>query len=298
MFRLKKLLHIGIAACSLTQLLHAEAEDIGLSLHPGSAYVLQRGVLQLDAYVSYANDSMGDALGADTSSAGVGSFEEVGSRIWFGLNDKTTASFMFGRSEFNYQNRTAESGFQEFRLKRGLLTGQSNKGFLSVEAGWTRHSMYKFTNTNGATQNLSNTRYDYGYLLKLNSTKPLSDTWDFHSHLGYSKALVDGDGGQYSWESGFGVSKFWNNKYRFDLYATLRNITRNSPTKSSASDSNNSLHFALTRHISDQWSWDLRAQYNDNLFRGIWPFLDQEMSNVSVSDYGFISMGFSYRTKY
>lgn len=299
MLRLKKLLHIGIAAFGLSQVAFAEAEDIALSLHPGSAYVLQRGVLQVDAYVSYANESMGDAIGADTSGTqGVGSFEEIGSRIWFGLSDKTTASFIFGRSEFNYQNKMAEIGFQEFRLKRGLLTGQSGLGFLSAEAGWTRHSTYNFDSGNGVIQNKSNTLYDYGYLLKINSTKPISDTWDFHSHLGYSKALVDGDGGQSSWESGLGVSKFWRNLYRFDVYATFKKIKRDNPTRSSGSDSNNSLHFAVTRHISDQWSWDIRAQYNDNLFRGIWPFLDQEMSNVSVSDYGFISMGFSYRTKY
>jgi hypothetical protein len=300
MLKLKKFLHIGIAAFGLSQMAFAEAEDMGLSLHPGSAYVLQRGVLQLDAYASYSNESMGKAIGADTQAAGT--FEEIGSRIWFGLSDKTTASFFFGRSEFNYNtnnnNKMAEIGFQEFRLKRGILTGQSSLGFMSVEAGWSRHSTYNFDPGNGVIQNKSNTLYDYGYNLKLSSTKPLSESWDFHSHFGYSKTLVDGDGGQNSWESGLGVSKFWRNLYRFDIYTTFRKIKRDSPVRSSGSDSNNSLHLAVTRHISDQWSWDMRAQYNDNLFRGIWPFLDQEMSNVSVSDYGFISMGFSYRTKY
>jgi hypothetical protein len=183
-------------------------------------------------------------------------------------------------------------------LKRGILTGRSPWGFLAVEGSWVRHSTYNFDAGNGVLQNKSNTLYDYGYGLKLNHTKPISEEWDIHSHLAYNKSLVDGSGGQNSWELGLGASKFWRNLYRFDLYATLRKIDRDTPLAGTASDDNNSLHFAVTRHINNRWSWDFRAQINDNLFRGIWPFLDQEMSNITVQEYGFISTGLSYRTKY
>lgn len=284
---------------SMTPVQALESVDIGLSQMPSSGYVLQRGVLQVDTYVNYATESMGEALGFDVSGAnGVGVYEELGARLWFGLTDLVTANFVFGRSEFEYGQNSVETGFQEFKLKRGLFVNHDFFGFSSVEASWFRHSAYDFSANGAPSQNRSNTLYDYGYGLKFSNTKPVSDTWDFHSHLGYKKALVDGDGGQHTWETGLGVSKFWASKYRFDAYLIFREIDRDAPQRSTSSDSNRSLHLALTRHINERWSWDLRAQYNDNLFRGIWPFLDREMSRVSVSDYGFISLGLSYRTRY
>ena len=276
--------------------LFAEASDIGVSHHPASGYVLQRGVLQLETYGNYTDVDMADAVGVDTASTnGVGRYSEIGGRLWFGLSDLTTASFTFGLSDFSYRDKTAEIGFQEFRLKRGLLVNHRSLGFLSLEAEWFRHSMNELRQ-GGVSQNRSNTFHDYGYGLQLQGTRSLSDTFDLHYHLGYANALEDGNDGQSQLEAGVGLSAFMNQRYRVDLYSTMIQVDRR--VDPIADDSNHTFHLAVTRHISEQWSAHVRAQYNDSLFIGVWPFLDREMGNVNLSGYGYLSLGFTYRTKY
>jgi hypothetical protein len=280
----------------LTGALLAEASDIGVSHHPASGYVLQRGVLQLETYGNYTDVDMAEAVGVDTKSTqGVGRYSEIGGRLWFGLSDLTTASFYFGLSDFTYQDKTAEIGFQEFRLKRGLLVNHESLGFLSLEAEWFRHSMNSLKQ-GGVKQSRSNTFHDYGYGLQLQGTRPFSDTFDLHYHLGYSNALEDGNEGQSQFEAGVGLSAFFSQRYRLDLYGSMLQVDRS--INSIPDETNSTFHFALTRHISEQWSGHIRAQYNDSLFIGVWPFLDREMSNVNLSGYGYLSLGFTYRTKY
>ena len=280
----------------LTGALLAEASDIGVSHHPASGYVLQRGVLQLETYGNYTDVDMAEAVGVDTKSTqGVGRYSEIGGRLWFGLSDLTTASFYFGLSDFTYQDKTAEIGFQEFRLKRGLLVNHDSLGFLSLEAEWFRHSMNSLKQ-GGVKQSRSNTFHDYGYGLQLQGTRPFSDTFDLHYHLGYSNALEDGNEGQSQFEAGVGLSAFFSQRYRLDLYGSMLQVDRS--INSIPDETNSTFHFALTRHISEQWSGHIRAQYNDSLFIGVWPFLDREMSNVNLSGYGYLSIGFTYRTKY
>ena len=280
----------------LTGALLAEASDIGVSHHPASGYVLQRGVLQLETYGNYTDVDMAEAVGVDTKSTqGVGRYSEIGGRLWFGLSDLTTASFYFGLSDFTYQDKTAEIGFQEFRLKRGLLVYHESLGFLSLEAEWFRHSMNSLKQ-GGVKQSRSNTFHDYGYGLQLQGTRPFSDTFDLHYHLGYSNALEDGNEGQSQFEAGVGLSAFFSQRYRLDLYGSMLQVDRS--INSIPDETNSTFHFALTRHISEQWSGHIRAQYNDSLFIGVWPFLDREMSNVNLSGYGYLSLGFTYRTKY
>jgi hypothetical protein len=292
----KKIIALSFCATSIASNLFAEAQDFSLGLFPYSGYVLQRGVLQIDAYGNYSDVDLGEALGLDFSGAkGVGSYSELGGRVWFGLTDLTTATFMTGASDFEYGQNTTNITYQEFRLKRAVVVDNPTWGFWAVEGSWFRHSMNKFSGS-GLNLNPPQNRSDYGYGLKLCMTRGLSETWDLNSHLGYNKALEDGSNGQYAIEAGLGVSRFWSQRYRFDLYATTRQVSDSDLT--GVSNRNNSLHAGITRYLSDHWSVDLRAQYNDNLFRGIWPFLDNEIGNISITDYGYISLGFSYRTHY
>lgn len=276
--------------------LFAEASDIGVSHHPASGYVLQRGVLQLETFANYADEDMADAAGVDTTGArGVGRYSEYGGRLWFGLSDMTTASFYFGLGDFAYSNKTAEIGYQEFKLKRGLLVNHRTMGYLAIEGEWFRHSMNSLKQ-GGIVNNLANDLHDYGYGLQLQGTRPFSDTFDFHYHIGYSNALEDGNDGQSQVEAGLGISAFVNNQYRIDLYGNMIRVDRR--VNSISDDSNHQFHFAVTRHLNEQWSTHLRAQYNDSLFIGVWPFLDKEMGNINLSGYGYLSLGFTYRTKY
>ena len=292
MKRVALLLWVAVSSTALL----AEASDIGVSHHPASGYVLQRGVLQLESYGNYTDVDMADAVGVDTGSTqGVGRYSEIGGRLWFGLSDLTTASFYFGLSDFSYRDKTAEIGFQEFRLKRGLLVNHRSLGFLALEGEWFRHSMNNLEQ-GGLNKAQSNTFHDYGYGLQLQGTRPFSDTFDLHYHLGYSNALEDGNEGQSQVEAGIGVSAFLNQLYRLDLYGSLIQVDRKVDPISD--DDNQVYHLAITRFLTEQWSCHLRAQYNDSLFIGQWPFLDREMGNVSLSGYGYLSFGFTYRTKY
>ena len=293
----KQLSTLAFCSATFAASAFAEAQDINLGLYPCSGYVLQRGVLQVDGYGHYSNVDMGEALGADMSGAkGNGTYSELGGRVWFGASEYTTLSFFGGYSDFAYTDKEANIGYQEFRVKRALLVDHPAWGFWAIEGGWFRHSLNKLTQDGYGSVGIPRINSDYGYNSKLSMTKAISDTWDFNSHLGYNKALVDGVNGQYNLELGAGASRFWSNRYRFDLYATTRKIFESGVA--GASNMNNSLHMGITRYLTDHWSVDLSAQYNDNLFRGVWPFFDGQMDRLSMSDYGYIALGFSYRTRY
>jgi len=276
--------------------LFADASDIGVSQQPASGYVLQRGVLQLDTYGNYIDVDMAKAIGVDTTgTSGVGRYSEIGGRLWFGLTDLTTASFSYGLSDFSYSDKTAEIGYQELRLKRGLLVNHQSLGFLAVEGEWFRHSMNSLKQS-GIKQARASTFHDYGYGLQLQGTRPLGDIFDLHYHLGYANALEDGNSGQSQMEAGMGFSAFFKKRYRVDLYGNLIQVDR---TINPISDDQNLVyHFALTRYLTENWSCHLKAQYQDSLFIGLWPMLDREMGNINLSGYGYLSLGVTYRTKY
>lgn len=285
----------------LNSALFAEpARDMTLGLYPPNAFVLSKGVLQLGTYLNYVNLDIGKALGSDideSKSNGVGEYSETGGHIWFGLTDRTTVSFKFSLSNFEYRDKEAEVSFQELRAKRALIINHPNFGFVTGELAWRRHSTNELT-VAGISQSKSNVLHDHGWGLRLLSSKPFYG-FDLHSHIGYNHYTEDGDNGQDVLEFGIGISKFWNQRYQADLFYQHYRIDRNSPKFSNDdSDTNNTVSFGIARHLNDTWSLEFRGQFNDNLFRGYWPFMDREVDTLSFSRYGYLTIGATYRLDY
>lgn len=296
---IKGILSLLCLACGASGL-SASAKDLHLDPDSSNAYVLERGVLQGGVETRFASVDMGDAVGADVSSAnGVGRYQDLEGRVHFGLSQKHTLSFTFGNATFVYQDKEAEVGHQAFRWKYGWLVDHPTWGFASVEAKWFRHSANDLT-VAGVTQAKSNVLQDYGYGIRFANTRNLSENWDLHGQLGYEKALEDGDDGQSIITAGFGLAYHWGaNQLEGNL--VYRDIQRKDPNPlfgQSDSDDNTSISLAYSRMFTERLAGHLKASYQDNLFRGIWPFLDREMGNVNVKDYGYVSIGFSYRTRY
>ncbi|MBF0196897.1 MAG: hypothetical protein HQL32_04275 [Planctomycetes bacterium] len=280
---------------------HAEeASDISLSTYPPVAWTLSKGSLQAGAYLAYTNTSLGKALGADIgdNNDSVGSYQEEGGHLWFGLSDNDTVSFQFSLSAFEYGVKEAEASFQEFRYKRSLIQNNPYLGFLSAELAWRRHSTNELINDGVSLGARSNTMSDHGFGGRLLLSRSFG-AWDFHTHLGYND-YDDSDNGQSVIEAGFGFTRFWASRYQLDLFYQHYSIDRDNPTNSRSSDSNNTFSVGIKRHFNDSWSMELRGQYNDNLFRGYWPYLDDELDkqSISFSNYGYFTLGLTYRTKY
>ncbi len=281
----------GLLALASSQAFGAQ---MNLSNELKSGYVLQKGVLQLDAKFKYSDKGLGDTFGVDTDSiSGAGAYQELEAGFQFGLSDHTTASFSGGYSSLEYSSKEADTGHQEFRLKRALLVEHPNWGFLAIEGKWFRHTMNKLEE-NGLSRSIS-TRNDNGYAAILSHTFSPISSWDIHSHGGFQKALEVNSSKQSHLEFGLGMSKYWE-VYRADFYFTQRHLDSDASTN--LKDTSRSYALTLTRHLGSQWCTHLSLNYNDNLLRGIWPFMDQEMGNISIEKFGYLSLGFTYRTKY
>jgi hypothetical protein len=278
-----------------------ESGDIFLDSNSPNGYTLNRGVMQIGAYTSYVNLDLAKIMGSDidaSSANGVGEFSDKGGQIWFGLTNKLTAHFNFSMSDFKYRQREANVSFQELRLKRALFTDHDSIGFLTLEAGWRRHSTNKLTNSGIVNNNLSNVLHDNGWSLRLEHTKPFL-AFDFHTRLGYNRYDKDGNNGQKVTELAVGLSKFWANRNQVDFYVQQYRISRNSPNFSvKDKDTNNIIYLSYKRHINNHWALDSKVQLNDNLFRGYWPFIDREISSVGFSKYGYLTLGLTYRFNY
>lgn len=276
------------------------SRDIVLKPSASNAYQLSKGVVQFETYFSYINLDLAKGLGSDidsNSANGVGEYMEKGGMVWFGLTNRWMASFQFSLNDFEYSNKKAEVSFQELKLKRSLILDDNKWGFLAAEAAWRRHSTNQLE-VSGITQSLSNVLHDHGWGLRLLHSKPF-ETFDIHSFIGYNNYGEDGDNGQTVMEFGLGVSKFWAKRYQLDIYFKHYRISRDNPAFSSRdSDDNNTLSLGLMRHLSDHWAIELRSQFNDNLFRGTWPFMDREIDRLNFSRYGFFTIGLTYRYDY
>lgn len=289
-----------VAFLFLPLFLCAEDSDIFMDSESPSGYTLTQGVLQASTYFNYINLDLANALGAgidENKAKGVGEYQEKGGQVWFGLTDRVTVDFKFSLTDFEYKDKTANVSNQELRVKRLLVQDNPYIGYLSIEGGWKRHNTNKITSAGIIQNNLTNVLHDHGWSVRFQHTKPFS-VFNFNTRLGYHKYPKDGDGGQTVLEYVVGLSKFWNNKNQIELFLQRYDIDRNSPRFSSNTSENTSFYVSYMRQFNPKWAFNIKAQYYENLFRGAWPYMDREVSNLNISRYGFFTIGFKYRFNY
>lgn len=281
----------------------AAAVDRSTEAAPGmypTALVLAKGVLQVRPFVNYMSLDLGEAMGLDVNSSsvkGVGEYLEEGALLQFGLAKGLEAAFRCSLSEFSYGSKEAEVTTQDLRLKRAFNFGPEAWRF-SAEANWQAHRTNKLKNQ-GVELAMSNVLHDYGYGLRLLSTRSCGRVLDLHLGAGLHLYPEDGDNGQKVMELFAGLTAFWAGRWQADLSYQYFRADRDSPVYSDTSASaNNCLGLGLMTHLNDSWAVSLRAQWRDNLFYGVWPFLDREVRRLDFSDYGYIGLGVNYRFGY
>lgn len=276
----------------------AESRDYAPVGFP-SAFVLSKGVLQAHGWTSYIDLRTARLLGADLdkqAAGGVGTFLEEGGQVQFGFAPRWDAAFRFSSADFDYGAKEATVGSQDLRLKR--LLWSRDAAFLALEAGWQRHAVNKLRNS-GVDLAMSNVLHDHGWGLKLLGTRAARGPFDLHAGLGADFFPVDGDGGQRVLAGSLGTSAFWGGRWQADATISHQRVKRDAPRYSaSSSGSNTCLDLGFLAHLTDAWGLFLRGRVNDHLFRGIWPFLDREVSRLDLDTYGYFSLGFSYRHDY
>ena len=278
----------------------SDATSRGMVLGPfPTAYLPSKGVLQVSPYVNYIQLNMAEKLGLDidpVQSRGVRKYFEKGMRTQFGLAPGLGLSYDFSLTDFSYATKEAEVSSQDVRLKKGFARSP-RFGTFAAELGWRRHSTNELKNS-GVALPLSNVLHDYGYGLRGLWSRPLRD-YDLHASFGLSDTPEDGDGGQHGTDLSAGFSRFWAGRWQADAFYQLFDVHRKHPLYSrSSKDRNQTFSFGVMRHLTDRWALELRARANDNLFRGIWPFLDREVDRLNFSTYGYFTFALTYRHDY
>lgn len=283
---------------SLHILVAEEARDIVLVNEP-NAFIMNPGAMQVTGFVRAINLDTAERLGIDidpVASKGVGDFWENGAEVQFGLARGWHLLYRFSLTDFSYATKEAEVSSQDFRLKRALFKS-SFLGLLALEGRWSRHATNELKNS-GTVLALSNVLHDHGFGGRLISTRTLG-AFDLHSSLGINSINEDGDGGQRIVDLSIGLTRFWVRRHQVDLTFQTYHVTRLNPvfTKTSK-DKNNTLRFNYHYHFSDRWAGNLGFAMHDNLFTGLWPFLDREVDTLNFSNYGTFQFGIVFRHDY